>query len=228
MERIDVNIGGNQPQSVLSGSSLEKKTLDNLNQAFDTKNNLIESSEPKDISLSQELPLEQDDFNSGLIESLDVNQSSEELNQANLLSQSSAFKAVNENEDINQIKDNIPENHNSNDVSELKQSNEANNIFFKLPLMQNGMFDKLERNTNLINSAYNLNQAQKEYNANEPKTYAKIIADYVFLLGRLTTKPITDINGNVIIPKNTLVTAEVVLKAFNQGKLLDLTRYSKT
>jgi hypothetical protein len=61
----------------------------------------------------------------------------------------------------------------------------------------------------------------------EPKTYAKIIADYIFLLGRLTTKPITDFNGNVIIPRNTLVTAEIVLKAFYHGRLLELTKYSK-
>lgn len=57
---------------------------------------------------------------------------------------------------------------------------------------------------------------------------AKIIADYVFLLGRLTTQSITDIEGNTIIPKNTLITANIVLKAFENGKLLELTKYSKS
>lgn len=72
-----------------------------------------------------------------------------------------------------------------------------------------------------------INRAQARQAKETPKTYSKIIADYIFLLGRLTTKAITDFNGNVLIPKNTLVTAEVVLKAFHHGRLLDLTKYSK-
>lgn len=126
----------------------------------------------------------------------------------------------------------------------LEQDIESENVdnSGKKNIEQERISDNIEGNINLINKIIeqenNQNKTipleksgQSDFLINdgqEPvKTYSKIIADYIFLLGRLTTQPITDFNGNVIIPKNTVVTAEIVLKAFYHGRLLELTKYSR-
>ncbi len=102
------------------------------------------------------------------------------------------------------------------------------NEYFTLPIDNIIDIKNIEsiKKTNNDDSMQNIQVQQKA--ADEMLTPAKIIADYVFLLGRLTTKEIRDFDGNIIIPNNTLVTAKIVLLAFEKGKLLDLTKYSKS
>lgn len=57
---------------------------------------------------------------------------------------------------------------------------------------------------------------------------ARIIADFAFLLGRITTADIYDYQGSLIITSNSLILASTVAKARKAGKLLELTVKSRT
>ena len=128
-------------------------------------------------------------------------------------------------------KDNLAEQENINATQTKRlKTNQSNaetgsqkDIYFKLP------FPTTQNNELKINDNDIDDKNKKCPQTTDPKarSFAKVLADYIFLLGRLTTQAITDFNGNIIIPQNTLITAEVVLKAFNQGRLLELTKYSK-
>ncbi|MCL2751551.1 MAG: hypothetical protein FWE62_02220 [Firmicutes bacterium] len=56
----------------------------------------------------------------------------------------------------------------------------------------------------------------------------RILADYTFLLGRVITRDIADTDGKALFVTGELVTAEKVLKASKAGRLLELTKYSKS
>lgn len=58
-------------------------------------------------------------------------------------------------------------------------------------------------------------------------TPPRIIGDYNFLLGRTLSQDLLTYSGELIAPKNTFVTIDVVEKARANGKLLDLTLNSK-
>ncbi|HHW89972.1 MAG TPA: hypothetical protein GX745_03610 [Clostridiales bacterium] len=104
-----------------------------------------------------------------------------------------------------------------NQIDTAARDQNDSNDYFELPLAtrQDNEFE------------IDNNDIKKEITDTKARSFSKVLADYIFLLGRLTTQAITDFNGNIIIPQNTLITAEVVLKAFNQGRLLELTKYSK-
>lgn len=59
-----------------------------------------------------------------------------------------------------------------------------------------------------------------------PITPAKILADYSFLLGRIALKDIIS-NGKTLIHSGRTITSVIVLRAFEQGKLIELTKYSR-
>lgn len=111
------------------------------------------------------------------------------------------------NEDIGEITDDINQNN-----LELKNDDIIKNDTDKLAFIEDVMPEEIE---------------QSLLGENKNHQPAKIIADFVFLLGRITTQAIFNLEGRIIIPKNTVVTAKTVLTAFDNGRLLELTRYSK-
>lgn len=76
----------------------------------------------------------------------------------------------------------------------------------------------------------NTNSAKKKRDVYEEADTAhipdRILADFTFLLGRITTGPIKDSAGRVVIHKNELVTSDTVLLASKRGVLVQLTKYS--
>lgn len=54
----------------------------------------------------------------------------------------------------------------------------------------------------------------------------KIITDYRFLIGRILSKDIVAINGEIIARKNAIITNDIVGKASLFGKLVEIARYS--
>ena len=127
-------------------------------------------------------------------------------------------------------------NDDEDEVSIIKTKKEEDD-YFSLPVENNIIQAKTDDNLQQLKQISNVqnkntqnisNQDVKTTSSQEMQTPARIIADYVFLLGRLTTQAIIDSEGNTIIPKNTLITANIVIKAFNNGKLLELTKYSKS
>lgn len=123
-------------------------------------------------------------------------------------------------------KQNVATQDNANfDRDKVNSQNQSNSkkTFFELPLEQK---IKLEQTNNFEINDYN--KKKEQYLDKRAQSFTKILADYIFLLGRVTTQAITDFDRNIIIPQNTLITAEVVLKAFSHGRLLELTKYSKS
>jgi len=127
-------------------------------------------------------------------------------------------------------------NDDEDEVSIIKTKKEEDD-YFTLPVENNIIQAKTDDNLQQLKQISNVqnkntinisNQDVKTTSSQEMQTPARIIADYVFLLGRLTTQAILDSEGNTIIPKNALITANIVIKAFNNGKLLELTKYSKS
>lgn len=76
----------------------------------------------------------------------------------------------------------------------------------------------------------NTNTDKKERHVHDEADTAhmpdRILADFTFLLGRITTGPIRDSAGRVVIHKNELVTSDTVLLASKRGVLVQLTKYS--
>lgn len=107
-------------------------------------------------------------------------------------------------------------------------NNKNDDEYFSLPAVQDEKSQGNQISDIQNKDIQNIQYQEIKASSDEMQTPARIIADYVFLLGRLTMQAITDHDGNTIIPKNTLITANIVLTAFNNGKLLELTKYSKS
>ncbi len=54
----------------------------------------------------------------------------------------------------------------------------------------------------------------------------KIITDFRFLIGRVIRQDIIALNGELIAKKDAVITKEIVNKASNYGKLVEIARYS--
>lgn len=63
-------------------------------------------------------------------------------------------------------------------------------------------------------------------NSNKITTINKIITDYRFLIGRILSKDILAINGELIAKNGTTVTKDVISRASLYGKLVEIARYS--
>lgn len=114
----------------------------------------------------------------------------------------------------------------NDDEDEVSKTKKEDGAYFSLPIENNVVQSDTKQIENIGDEKFK-NQSTKT-SSEEMPTPARIIADYVFLLGRLTTQVITNYEGNIIIPKNTLITAKIVLLAFENGRLLELTKHSKS
>lgn len=56
----------------------------------------------------------------------------------------------------------------------------------------------------------------------------KILTDFRFLIGRILSKDVIAINGEMIAKKDSVVTKDIVSKASSYGKLVEIARYSKS
>ena len=65
-----------------------------------------------------------------------------------------------------------------------------------------------------------------EKQENDTNQNTKILTDYRFLVGRILSKDIIAMNGEIIAKKNAIVSKEIVNKASFYGKLIEIARYS--
>lgn len=64
-------------------------------------------------------------------------------------------------------------------------------------------------------------------NLQQPSKPNKVIANYEFLLNRITTKDLLKSNGEIIIKKGVTINYKILEKARDNGKMLELTHYSQ-
>ena len=79
-----------------------------------------------------------------------------------------------------------------------------------------------------INTDYKVSMLNNTTPANHiPPANNKIITDYRFLVGRIITKDILSLNGEIIAKKDSSINKDTVKKASLYGKLVEIARYSK-
>ena len=81
--------------------------------------------------------------------------------------------------------------------------------------------EKDESKVLILSAEKPMEKAENDTNQN-----TKILTDYRFLVGRILSKDIIAMNGEIIAKKNAIVSKEIVNKASFYGKLIEIARYS--